>query len=178
MKKTLIIILFLLYSSIVRADTIILHNKKVFEGNVLNIDEETKSLVFDIVQDDKLIGAKMTFYDYEIKTIIVEDRYRNLNRGEVTEEEKKKSLRAYQQRTKLSDVDDIIRSRVNKRMNRKIKVQEANNKREHEKQIIKQQHRNRKDLITHSKNEMVTPVVKIEDSNKKSDTTITTENYY
>jgi len=160
----IISIIFIFSVELVSADEIKLKDGKIFFGNIVNINEDNKTLTLDLVMDNKLIGIHMTLGELDIDTIIISDDYRLLKREEISLEDKEHNLAVYKKRIEQSyKIDDMIWQRIEQRKNRKFKERNINNSRQHVKEMEILRHENRKSLITHTKNELVTPIVKIED---------------
>lgn len=174
--KIMTILIFFMSITLANADTVTLRNGQVIEGNVVEIFEEEKAILFDVIIDGKLVGGKIKLYGTDIAIVEVNDTYRKLKRKELTLEERERDNELYRERLKSnSSIDDKIISRTERNTKRRIKQREREEDKVHEKDVINQRHYNRKDLITHSVNEHVKPKVIIKDSNEDR---ITREEYY
>lgn len=165
---TISIFIFLMSITLSSADKITLHNGNIVKGNVIEIYAgENPSILFDIVIDGQLANMQIIFYGTEIAIIEVSQTYRDLKRVPLTDEEREKDIEAYQKRQKgNSEINDRITSRIERQKDRRIEQRQREEDKVHEKEVINQRHYNRKDLISHSVNEYVTPKVIIKDTNE------------
>jgi len=154
----------LLGASIVHSDEIILKNRNVLHGNIISVNKKNKTLILDIVIEGNLVGIKITLKEKEINTIIIDDIYRSLIRKGVSPKLRKINLETYKYRIEQSyRMNDRAWTRVNRQKDRVFKQRNKDADRLHSREMEVLRHRNRKELITHSKDTLVTPVVKIED---------------
>jgi len=150
------------------ADTVITSDGTTFEGRVLNgVSENIVKL--ELVDEGKLIGAIIELDISQVKEVIKNEDYRNLQREELTEEEVQENLKRYHERRKSSlEYTESQWDRVYKfkslRQEKHLRFAEF----EHELEKIKLIHENRKDLITHSKENFIHPSVSIVDKQDNS----------
>ncbi len=177
LKIVAIVILILLMSvTIGNADRVTLKNGQVIEGNVVEIFEEEVAILFDVVIEGELVGGKIKLYSTEVTIIEINEDYKHLKYKQLTSEEQEQEKQAYEERQKSnSDMDDRITSRIERTIKRRVEQKQREEDKVHEKEVITQRHLNRKDLITHSVDEHITPKVIIKDTNE---TTVTREEYY
>ena len=168
--------LFLLCSSIVYGDEIVLNNGNIFEGNIVSIDD-AKNILIDLVFDDKLVGINLEISSKEIRRYRVDNKYKNLKREEIKEEDKLASLiLLLKQKKDALNIDLRIKERTMREMKRirDIENRQEDKRRfqtelEHEKEMQLLQMEIQKELIKHSKNVGVKPNVYIVNENQKKD---------
>lgn len=137
-------------------DQIVLKNGQAIEANI--IDETDKKVKVDVVLQNQLVGGQIEFNKREVAEINRDGRYVNLERKQLSEDERNRNIDEYRSRNKVpNDLDQKILARVEriKKRNDDIeKKQEAkrifNEVLTHGKEVINQKHENRKDLITHA----------------------------
>jgi hypothetical protein len=150
-------------------DQIALRNGCVIQGNVKSQTEDV--IEFDVVIEDKLVGALIWINKDEIKETVIDGKYSNLQREDVGLEESQQ-YQAYlrKESSSVMDIDERIRQRVEKEKQRNDEIdrKQEENRRfnrilEHEAEMENLEHQNKKDLITHSQKNKVQPSVVIID---------------
>lgn len=171
MKKAICIslVLFCLAISSVFADEIYLSNGETLEGNILNVDKAQGSLDINLVMDGELIGTVMTFKKDEMIYVRQDDQYKELIHKGITPAEKERQLRKLEKRfiqTKIDNKANLKNLEEKRWRERKLQyeINKGEQELEHETEVLKLRHEQRKDLITHSKDELVSPTVTINDS--------------
>jgi len=145
-------------------DEITLKNGQILEGNVIRVIEEEKALILDIVIDGELINGRIQLNADDMDIIEINEDFKHLKQKELSKEEIKANNDMYYERQRRAwDINDRIFARIDQRRKIKLAQENRDKNRLHEKEVVNIRHRNRKDLITYSKNELVTPVVEIED---------------
>ena len=151
------------------ADEIHLKNGHIIEGNIL--EESGEAIRISIVINNQLTGMEMEIPKETVDSTQIDGKYSNLVRRELIEEERKKDLLEYRERSRPRyDVDKRITERIERTHARNEEIdrkQESKRRFEQilaqEKEIIDLKHENRKDLITHSKKNGIEANVKIID---------------
>jgi hypothetical protein len=156
MNKTILFLILVMFISFNGyADEIILNNGYVMEGNIIEVIKDKESVLVDVVIDGELIGGKILIHKDEIKLVNLDDKYKNLKKKLISQEERDRleEIRIKRQE-KSYEINDAIDSRIRRRQNQDYK-----------KEILEIRHENRKELITHSKNKRAYTKVRVEDTN-------------
>jgi len=167
MKKVILIFAILFIPSLAQidADEVYLKNGEVIQGDIIHKNKEEGSLEIDVVFDGAKVGAIMKLKKDEIASIKQDNKYKDLKKTELSEEEREQARKDAVNKIKESHIEEarelILEERERERARmqryenwqREDTVQRTDRKYEKEeledfKELMAIQHENNKELIS------------------------------